>query len=80
MRPYERTVDNGKAAARLAVGDLVQYRGSSAVASKACPADVENHSKARVAVLCEDIPGGVFLDRPLHGFRYWNAVDIRKVK
>lgn len=79
MKPYERTPANGKAATRLAVGDVVAYRGSSAVASKACPTGRENHSKATIAVLMADCPGGVYLDRDLHGSRYWNAEDLRVV-
>jgi len=33
---------------------------------------------ARVVALLRDIPGGVQLDRPLDGFRYWNLDDLAR--
>ena len=79
MKPYERTLENAKAAARIHVGDVVSVRGSSAVASKGCASDRENNSKARVAVVSSDCPGLIYLAQDLHGCRYWNAIDIKVV-
>jgi len=80
MKPYDRTISNAKAAHKLRVGDIVSVKGSSAVASKGCPSDRDNNSKARVAVLLSDCPGGVYLSEDLHGCRYWNAEDLKLVK
>lgn len=80
MKPHQRTVANAKAGARLKVGYVVSVRGSTAVASRACPEGRENHSKARIAALLDPhYPGGVYLDRDLHGCRYWNAEDLKVV-
>ena len=81
MKPYERSLHNAKAAARMHVGDLVSVKGSSAVASRGCPPERDNNSKARVAVLMgDDCPGGVYLEQDLHGCRYWNADDLKVVE
>lgn len=34
---------------------------------------------ARVQLMLHDIKGGVRLDKPLDGFRYWNMADIEMV-
>jgi hypothetical protein len=36
-------------------------------------------SQAIVIARLKDIKGGVFLDRMLRGFRYWNIEDLERV-
>lgn len=79
-KPYQRTLANAKAMRGIKKGSVVAARGSSAVWSKSCPEGRENNSKAKVAAVLDDCPGGVFLDRDLHGCRYWNAEDLKLVK
>ena len=33
---------------------------------------------ARAVERLSDIKGGVLLDRPLRGFRYWNVADLKR--
>jgi hypothetical protein len=37
-------------------------------------------AKAKVLALLTDIEGGLFLDKPLNGFRYWNIKDVVRVR
>jgi hypothetical protein len=32
--------------------------------------------RAVIEIMLSDIEGGVKLDRPLNGFRYWNVLDL----
>lgn len=40
------------------------------------PDGLENHPTAKVVSLLDDIAGGLHLDRPLYGFRFWNTADV----
>lgn len=50
---------------RIREGSLVRLKGRK--------------MRARVWYLLSGIPGGVRLDRPLGGFRYWNVQDLEVV-
>lgn len=50
----------------LKVGDCVRVRGMKGTAS--------------IQSLLTDIPGGVFLDRPIGDFRHWNVDGLVKVR
>lgn len=39
----------------------------------------ENHRTAVVQSRLTDIEGGLFLQRDLHGYRYWNEADVERV-
>lgn len=38
-----------------------------------------DHYTAVITVMLTSIPGGVVLDRPLHGLHYWNVSELEKV-
>lgn len=40
----------------------------------------EDNSTAKIKIMLKDIPGGVVLDRELHGLMYWNVSDLEKVE
>ena len=50
----------------IRVGDTVRLRGYKRAAT--------------VVATLSGIRGGVVLDKPLRGFRYWNVKDLEKVK
>jgi hypothetical protein len=58
-------------------GDVVKLKLSVPVHSY-----MKRHSQvqATIVAMLEDIPGGVFLDGHLAGFRYWNVEELELVR
>lgn len=60
----------------MKAGDRVRLRkGITGVVTKP-----GRPATAIVARLLDDVKGGVCLDRPLAGLRYWNVADLLRVK
>jgi hypothetical protein len=55
------------------VGDVVKLKPRTV---KLSPSDVRNHMTATIRAFLVDVEGGVFLDRHMGGFRYWNVEDL----
>jgi hypothetical protein len=61
----------------IAVGHVVRLKQG---VKCSCPDGRENNRSAVIRGLLTDIKGGVFLDRDLHGCRYWNINDLQLVR
>ena len=61
----------------FAPGDSVGLT-KSARRSHRCPEGRKNNRTATILNFLSDTKGGVFLDRDLHGCRYWNIEDLIK--
>lgn len=57
---------------RLNAGDIVRLRKQR---GKHTPA-----TKSTVLRRMEDVRGGIVIDKPITGFRYWNEADLVRVK
>lgn len=60
----------------MKVGDKVSLRVQVRVRQR-CPEGRENNRTARIQSFLSGIEGGVFLDRDLHGCRFWNVEDLK---
>lgn len=61
---------------KIELGDTVAFNGTY---RHIIPAGRQNNKTARVIAFLSDIEGGVLLDRDLHGLKYWNLSDLKKV-
>lgn len=60
----------------MKVGDTVRIRPEYKYTVKGFPP----HDTAVIRVKLSDIPGGLVLDRPLHGIHYWNEQELEIVE
>lgn len=63
----------------IAVGDEVKLTLRERRRSN-CPEFREDNRTAKVKALLTDIDGGLYMDRDLHGCRYWNVEHVQVVK
>ena len=63
----------------LKTGDLVQMKQST-IDHLSKVNLTTDHDFATVRVVLEGDYGGICLDRPLYGFRYWNSDDLELVE
>lgn len=61
------------------VGDVVRLR-SDVLRTMDKPKDQPFFSTAPVKAILHDVKGGLFLERPLYGFRYWNSSEVEVMK
>jgi hypothetical protein len=61
----------------FSVGDTVALTPSARRSHK-CPKGRRNNTTATIRAFMSEFKGGVFLDRDLHGCRYWNIEDMVK--
>mgnify|MGYP007084986469 CR=1 FL=1 len=66
------------ATVQIKQGDKVQLK-ASVRKGWVCPEGRDDNASATVKALLTNTEGGLFLDRDLHGCRYWNVADVRVV-
>lgn len=64
---------------KIEVGDTVRLK-RTVRRDWTCPEGRDNNTTAKVRDTLERIPGGLHLDRDLHGCRYWNVADVELVE
>lgn len=61
----------------IKVGSTVKLKPS---VKHDCPKGREDNNSAKVLSFLDDIEGGVYLDRDLHGCKYWNVQELELLK
>lgn len=62
----------------LKKGDCVCLKAKIKATTFSCPEGRDNNKVSKIRNFLSDIEGGVFLERDLHGCRYWNIEDLKR--